>query len=88
MTYTCDLQKALKKCDREEIDDQPLYIDEGVGAIKCQWCPAWCGSQTVKVINQHVRKSKSHKAARMPEVVDNNEGAGQLFLTDFFPKQC
>lgn len=36
----CDLQKALKKCDKDVINDPPLHIDEGVGAIIYRWL-AW-----------------------------------------------
>ena len=83
VTYLSDLEKSLKKCDRETTEEQPLYIDDGFSAIKCKWCPAWAGSQVVKVINQHVRKAKSHMLARKKEQPDGSGGV-QLVLTDFF----
>lgn len=88
VTYTSDLFKSLAKCDKEDISegDQPIHIDEALDTIKCRWCPTWGGSQAVKVINQHVRKSKSHLAARIKElnlVEPISEGA-QMHITDFF----
>ncbi len=80
VTYLSDLEKSLKKCDRETTEEQPLYIDEGLSAIKCKWCPAWDGSQLVKVINQHV----THTLARRKEQPSDGSGGVQLVLTDFF----
>ena len=58
---TVKLDTILDKCDKEDISDslgleQPLFIDEESQKIKCSWCPAWVGSDTVKVANQHTRK--------------------------------
>lgn len=85
VTYLSDLEKCLKKCDRETTDEQPLFIDDELSTIKCKWCPAWAGSQTVKVINQHVRKSKSHQLARKKEQPDGSGGV-QFVLTDYFKR--
>lgn len=46
-------------------EEQPLYIDEEDGLIKCKWCGKnFSGSQQMRCINQHVRKSATHKQAR------------------------
>ena len=73
----------------ETTEEQPLYIDDGLSAIKCKWCPAWDGSQHVKVINQHVRTSKSHALARRREqpLASNSIEGVQLLLTDFLCQQ-
>ena len=54
----------MARCDKEEVPDQPLYIDEMDECVKCSWCPPWKGSRMAKVINQHMRKSVSHSKAR------------------------
>lgn len=88
------LDEVLAKCDSEDTSTavvpasvtQPLYIDEGEETIKCKWCCNWNGSQEVKVINQHVRKSKSHCSARVLELnlpQPKTTGA-QMNITDFF----
>ena len=46
-------------------DDQPLYIDLEDNLVKCKWCGKnFAGSNQVRCINQHVRKSVSHRRAR------------------------
>ena len=84
VTYTSDLEKSLKKCDEETTEEQPLYIDKGLSAIKCKWCPASAGSQHVKVVNQHIRKAKSHTLAGTKELPPDESRGVQLVLTDFF----
>ena len=59
------LQKIYDKCNKEEsIGEQSLFIDLGMEAIMCKWCPSWKGSQQLKVINQHTKTSKGHQTAR------------------------
>ena len=48
--------------------EQPLFIEESSNKTKCFWCPTWVGSDTVKVVNQHVRKAVSHQLARIKEL--------------------
>ena len=89
ITYREDLDKALKSCDKEEGSgvEQPLYIDESTESIKCWWCPSWTGTIKVKVVNQHVRKAKSHLNARAAELNSslqvNQTGVRQMNLFDF-----
>ena len=46
-------------------NEQPLYIDVDDGLIKCKWCGKnFSGSQQMRCINQHVRKSATHRQAR------------------------
>jgi len=46
-------------------DEQPLYIDIEDNLVKCKWCGKnFAGSNQVRCINQHVRKSVSHRRAR------------------------
>ena len=60
-----DLDSRLAKCHQEDqIDEQPLYVDDADDAIKCAWCPGWSGSQ-VKRVNQHCKRDKSHLKAHM-----------------------
>ena len=83
-----DLYKSYRKCDKEEVndDEQPLHIDEAIEVIKCGWCLTWSGSQSVKVINQHVRKSKMHVMARRRELElpQPKESGVQMHLSDFY----
>ena len=64
-------------------EDQPLYIDDGLDKIMCKWCPSWTGSISVKVVNQHVRKSKSHSHARLKRQPSSSTGV-QLDISVFF----
>ena len=60
-----DLSGVLVKCKREDdVEEQPLHVDEGLECIKCTWCPDWKGSQETKVINQHTKTAKSHERER------------------------
>lgn len=74
LTPKRSLNVILDKCDKEDLNstttdaDQPLYADESCDKIKCKWCPSWSGSFQPRVINQHVRKSSSHQAARIKEL--------------------
>ena len=61
------LYKSLKKCHKEDVDPQPLYIDSIDECIKCKWCPNWAGSQQVKGVNQHCKRDKCHLKARSRE---------------------
>ena len=75
------LVRILSKCDDEKIPDgcapeQPLFIDESQQLIKCTWCSGWVGSSITKVINQHVRKSASHRAARSKKLNCSLEDQG------------
>ena len=60
-----NLEKILDKCIKENIEGvkEPLEIDHGNECIICTWCD-WKGSQLVKVINQHIKKSITHKKER------------------------
>ena len=50
------LDERLKKCFNEDnVECQPLYIDNVDECIKCTWCPAWPGSQEVKWVNHIAR---------------------------------
>ena len=69
-----------------EVQPQPLYIDEPDEAIKCTWCPDWHGSQKTKVVNQHVMKSASHLKARqkylnLPETTPGRQLDIRTFIT-------
>jgi len=57
------LDSILSKCRKENgvaEDIQPLYIDMESESIKCKWCTTFKGSIETRVINQHVKASKSH----------------------------
>jgi len=61
------LDKILSKCNPEdglEKDDQPLYIDLETESVKCRWCSLFKGSIEPRVINQHVKSSKTHLKER------------------------
>ncbi|XP_065913780.1 uncharacterized protein [Dysidea avara] len=61
-------------------DDQPLYIDAEDNLVKCKWCGKnFAGSNQVRCINQHVRKSVSHRRARQQHL-PSDEGAQAPFL--------
>ena len=86
------LGQILGKCGKEDLEssgiiplpEQPLYQDESCDKIKCQWCPNWIGSAETRVINQHVRKAASHKAAQSKEL-QVQEGTGvQMDIRTFF----
>ena len=84
------LQESLQHCDKKEGSDveQPLYIiySESTESIKCRWCPAWEGALKMKVVNQHVRKSKSHSNARIMELnlpQTSQTGVQQMNIFDF-----
>ena len=71
VTCTVSHERAFKsvdlvvKCNREdEVEKQPLYIDEELECIICTWCLNWKGSQETKVINQHTKSAKSHDPER------------------------
>lgn len=68
ITKRGDLDSILKKCIKEEdVDQQPLYVDDIDECIKCKWCPTWSGSQLVKRVNQHCKRDRSHSKARSRE---------------------
>ena len=54
----------MPKKDSLEANDQPLYIDAESESIKCHWCASFKGSIEARVINQHVKTSKSHSKHR------------------------
>ena len=57
-------------------EEQPLYIDEEDGLIKCKWCGKnFSGSQQMRCINQHVRKSAAHRQARKKFLSNNTNGS-------------
>ena len=62
------MESVLRKADKEEgffSEAQPLYIDSTDLKIKCHWCESrFSGSQKLKHVNQHVRKSPYHAAER------------------------
>ena len=85
------LDVVLGKCTKEGISDsdviQPLYIDDGEETVKCTWCPDWKGSIQVKVINQHVKTSASHRNARIRHLkldAETNSQGRQLDIRVFF----
>ena len=46
-------------------EQQPLYVDYEGGKLKCSWCKEqFCGSTTLKQVNQHLRKSATHQKKR------------------------
>ena len=54
-------------------EEQPLYLDEEDGLIKCKWCGKnFSGSQQMRCINQHVRKSATHRQARKKYLSKDN----------------
>ena len=72
----------LASADKEKIeeDDEPLYIDKKDGVIKCSWCKQFRGSNLLKHINQHTRKSVSHLQARKDRL---RQGGGQEDIRNF-----
>lgn len=69
---------------------QPLYIDDGEEAIKCTWCPDWKGSIQLKVINQHVKTSASHRNPRIRHLkldTEPNVRGQQLDIHTFFKRR-
>jgi hypothetical protein len=66
---------------------QPLYIDEPTESICCGWCSSFKGSNEVRVINQHVRHSKSHAVGRkkVTDSTDENLIQGVRDIRTFFP---
>ena len=75
-------------CDKEDVsdDEQQLHIEEAIEVIKCRWCPRWSRSQAVKVINEHVKKSKMHLMSRIRELElpQPKEPGVQMHLSDFY----
>ena len=83
------LDEVLKKCLKEEgiqEDDQPLYIDTETESIKCHWCTLFKGSIEARVINQHVKKSKSHLKQRQYLCSGSSQDstAGVMDIRDYF----
>ena len=78
------LDIVLGKCSREDLEEQPLYIDEG--CIQCLWCPSWKGSSQTKVINQHTKKSASHLKARRKNLnlPESDTPGRQIDIRSFF----
>ena len=61
------LEKALSKCNSEDDvpeEEQPIHIDEGSNVIRCRWCPNFKGSTEPRVVNQHMKYSKTHQLER------------------------
>lgn len=82
-----ELEKILAKCNKEndiEEDDQPLFIDVGMEAVMCKWCPTWNGSQKIKVINQHTKTSKSHQGARQKVIGIESTTRGAQDIRKYF----
>ena len=80
------LAKILLKCKKEDAldaEDQPLYIDWENETIKCKWCGVFKGAIEARVINQHVKMSKTHKKERQrhlrpDEMTDPLEGVQDI----------
>ena len=78
-----DLCAILEKAVKEDgVLEQPLYISESEGVIKCRWCELFKGTSELKYINQHVKKAASHIRARMK--VTGSEGADLPDIRTFF----
>jgi len=61
---TKKLEKLLNAASKEEgvlQEQQPLYIDQDDGKIKCYWYKdSFCGSVLLKHNDQHMQKSSAH----------------------------
>ena len=59
------IDKILDAAVKEEsilIEQQPPHVDYDEAKIKCFWCKEiFSGSDQLKYINQHVRKSRTHQ---------------------------
>ena len=79
------LDKILKKCHKEDSlqeDDQPLYIDAESESIKCRWCSLFKGSIEPRVINQHVKTSKTHLKHRREQLLCSGSSAETTGVVD------
>jgi len=78
------LEKVFNAASKEEgilEEQQPLYIDQDDGKIKCYWCKdSFQGSVQLKHINQHVRKSSTHQKRRKDHL---RTGGGQCDLREY-----
>lgn len=83
------LEMILKKCHKEDSleADQPLYIDAESESIKCHWCASFKGSIEPRVINQHVKSSKSHSKHRQllcASAGSSEESTGVVDIRKYF----
>ena len=84
------LDEILKKCHKEDSvqeDNQPLYIDAESESIKCHWCTLFKGSIEARVINQHVKTSKTHLKHRQLLCAGSSQEttAGVMDIRNYFP---
>ena len=72
-----DLDKVLGKYIKEEnvtLEDQPLYKDVKTESIRCRWCSLFKGSTEARVINQHMKTSKSFLKHRSGPCAEETQG--------------
>jgi len=78
------MDEMLKKAEKEKgflSEEQPLYVDEDDLKIKCTWCGIrFNGSQQLKHVNQHVRKSSYHAKERIRHL---RKGGAQRDVREF-----
>ena len=73
-----------KKEDGVAEDDQPLHIDMETESIKCQWCATIKGSIETRVINQHVKTSKTHIKERQHRLNPDDDLEGVNDIRTYF----
>ena len=84
-----DLESMLQRCKKEDDindEDQPIYISWEEECLKCRWCLLSKGCIEVRVINQHVKSSKTHmKKLKRSSGSSNVESQGsQQDIRSFF----
>ena len=87
------LDIILKKCHKEDSleADQLLYIEAELESIKCHWCFLFKGSIEPRVVNQHVKSSKSHSKHRhllCAAAGSNKETTGVMDIRNYFHSAC
>jgi len=81
------LEGILSKCRKEDglaEDNQPLYIDMESESIKCKWCANFKGSIETRVINQHVKTSRTHIKERQRQLHPDDDLEGVNDIRTYF----